>query len=92
MRAFVGHRTLAWWFELYNNRSPHKTFDYRKPMEIYQQGKLGGTPSDLPQNGSVDHETTHLNFAVDWSEEVNPPLWSCCGSGQRKARWPQAEA
>jgi len=27
---------LAWWFDFYNNRRPHKTFDGRKPMEIYQ--------------------------------------------------------
>ncbi len=29
-------RALAWWFDFYNNRRPHKTFDGRKPMEIYQ--------------------------------------------------------
>lgn len=28
-------RVLAWWFGFYNNRRPHKTFDGRKPMEIY---------------------------------------------------------
>jgi putative transposase len=36
--------TLAWWFEFYNNRRPHKTFDGRKPMEIYQQFKPEGVP------------------------------------------------
>ena len=37
-------RVLAWWFGFYNNRHPHKTFDGRKPMEIYQQYKPEGVP------------------------------------------------
>ena len=37
-------RILAWWFGFYNNRRPHKTFDGRKPMEIYQQYKPEGVP------------------------------------------------
>ena len=37
-------RVLAWWFGFYNNRRPHKTFDGRKPMEIYQQYKPEGVP------------------------------------------------
>ena len=50
MRAFAGdqdreelRRTLAWWFEFCNNRHPHKTFDGRKQMEIYQQDKCPRT-------------------------------------------------
>lgn len=31
-------RTLAWWFDFYNTRRPHFTFDGRKPMGIYQNG------------------------------------------------------
>ncbi|TDT82043.1 integrase-like protein [Pseudodesulfovibrio indicus] len=43
-------RTLAWWFEFYNNRRPHKIFDGRKPMEIYQQLKPEGlTPLACPR-------------------------------------------
>ncbi len=36
---------LAWWFDFYNYRRPHKTFDGRKPMEIYQtRPKPEGVP------------------------------------------------
>lgn len=39
-------RILVWWFEFSNNRHPHKTFDGKKQMEIYQQFKSeGGTSS-----------------------------------------------
>ncbi|XXJ20279.1 IS3 family transposase [Desulfovibrio caledoniensis] len=46
---------LAWWFDSYNNRRPHKTFDGRKPMEIYQARPKpeGGTPSGLAPPSSV---------------------------------------
>jgi len=37
-------RIPAWWFGFYNNRRPHKTFDGRKAMEIYQQYKPEGVP------------------------------------------------
>ena len=30
-------RILAWWFDFYNTRRPHFTFNGKKPMEIYQQ-------------------------------------------------------
>ncbi|WP_439646696.1 IS3 family transposase [Salidesulfovibrio brasiliensis] len=36
---------LVWWFDFYNNRRPHKTFDGMKPMEIYQtRPKPEGVP------------------------------------------------
>ncbi len=37
-------QALSWWFDFYNNRRPHKTFDGRKPMEIYQVLKPEGVP------------------------------------------------
>jgi putative transposase len=38
-------QALAWWIDFYNTRRPHKAFDGRKPMEIYQEGpKPEGVP------------------------------------------------
>ena len=45
---------LAWWFNFYNNRRPHKTFDGRKPMEIYQASPIpeGGPPLGWPRQAA----------------------------------------
>jgi len=37
-------RILAWWFDFYNTRRPHFTFNGKKPMEIYQQQLPEGVP------------------------------------------------
>ncbi len=41
-------RALAWWINFYNHRRPHKAFDGRKPMEIYQTRP---TPEGVPPLG-----------------------------------------
>jgi len=35
---------LAWWFDFYNNRRPHFSFDGMKPMDVYQSSKPEGEP------------------------------------------------
>jgi len=45
-------QALAWWINFYNNRRPHKTFDGRKPMEIYQQFK-SEPPKGKAGKGSI---------------------------------------
>ena len=49
---------LAWWFDFYNNRRPHKTFDGRKPMEIYQARP---TPEGCPLWGGPAKQRSALN-------------------------------
>jgi putative transposase len=40
-------QTLAWWFDFYNHRRPHSTFDGMKPMDVYRSRlKPTGTPLD----------------------------------------------
>ncbi len=83
-------QALSWWFDFYNNRRPHRTFDGRKPMEIYQKGPKpeGGTPSGLGPQGGVAYETVHLNFAAEWSNKVNPLLGSLNTSSQAQRHVP----
>ena len=52
-------RVLAWWFGFYNNRRPHKTFDGRKPMEIYQAEQTRVCHLWFPPDARHAHETAH---------------------------------
>ena len=45
-------------------------------MEIYLQYKPEGVLPMICPEKADSHETVHLGFAVDWSEEVNPLLAS----------------